>query len=162
MGRAVVIGLGANLGDARGTVLRAFDEIEGLPLVEALARSRLYRTTPVGGPPQDDYVNAAVAIRTTLPPRELLARLQEIELRHGRKRRGIADEPRTLDLDILWIEGERVDEPDLVVPHPRLWDRAFALVPLVEVAPHAREPGTGRLYADRLAEVTDGGVWLLE
>lgn len=158
----MVIGLGANLGDARGTVLRAFEEIEGLVSVEALARSRLYRTTPVGGPPQDDYVNAAVAIRTALAPRELLARLQEIELRHGRTRSGIADEPRTLDLDILWIEGELVDEIDLVVPHPRLRDRAFALVPLVEVAPLAREPGSDRLYADRLAETDDSGVRLLE
>lgn len=158
----MVIGLGANLGDARRTVLRAFDEIEELPGVQVLSRSRLYRTTPVGGPPQADYVNAAVAIRTTLAPRELLARLQEIELRHGRQRSGVRDEPRTLDLDVLWIDGERVDEPELVVPHPRLWDRAFALVPLVEVAPLAREPGSERGYAERLVVIGESGVQPLD
>lgn len=162
MERTVVIGLGANLGDARGTVLRAFEEIEAMPNVVALTRSRLYRTTPVGGPPQGDYVNAAIAIRTTLSPRELLVQLLTIEGRHGRTRSGVRDEPRTLDLDILWIEGERVNEPDLVVPHPRLWDRAFALVPLVEVAPQAKEPGTGRLYADRIAAIDRSGVRLLK
>src|SRR5690606_269958 len=104
MGRTIVIGLGANLGDAHGTVLRAFDEIERLPNVVALGRSRLYRTKPVGGPPQDDYVNAAMAIRTTLSPKELLAELQAIERRHGRERSGVRDEPRTLDLDILWAD----------------------------------------------------------
>ena len=101
----MVIGLGANLGDARRRVLQAFDEIEEAPSIRVLGRSRLYRTTPVGGPPQDDYVNAAVAIQTTLTPNELLASLQEIELRHGRRRSGVRDEPRTLDLDILWIPG---------------------------------------------------------
>ncbi len=158
----MVIGLGANLGDARRRVLQAFDEIEEAPSIRVLGRSRLYRTTPVGGPPQDDYVNAAVAIQTTLTPNELLASLQEIELRHGRRRSGVRDEPRTLDLDILWIDGEQVDQPDLVVPHPRLRDRAFALVPLVEVAPLAREPGSERRYAERLAEIDVSGVRLLD
>lgn len=160
--RLVVIGLGANLGDARGTVLLAFDEIAGLDDVVEAGRSRLYRTRPVGGPPQADYVNAAMAIRTKLLPRELLDRLQGIERRHGRERGPERDAPRTLDLDILWIAGERIDEPGLEVPHPRLAERAFALIPLLEVAKDAREPISGRPYAATLSEVDTSGVLPLD
>lgn len=160
-GRVVVVGLGANLGDPRRAVLKAFDEIAALEGVVEIARSRLYRTRPVGGPPQADYVNAAIAIRTSLAPLALLGRLQAIELGHGRERGEERDLPRTLDLDVLYIEGEVVREPSLEVPHPRLAERAFALIPLLEVAPDARDPETGALYAERLLALDQGGVRLL-
>lgn len=162
MERTVVVGLGANLGDARRAVLCAIDEIARLEGVRLSSRSRLYRTRPVGGPPQADYVNAAIALRTSLSPDELLARLQEIELRHGRQRGPERDAPRTLDLDILWIEGEVVREPLLEVPHPRLAERAFALIPLLEVAEGARDPVSGTAYAEHLAHVDTSGVVPLE
>lgn len=159
--RVVVVGLGANLGEPREAVLEAFREIAALEGVAEIARSRLYRTRPVGGPPQADYVNAAMALRTTLAPLALLGRLQEIERRHGRERGDERDLPRTLDLDILYIEGETVREPRLEVPHPRLAERAFALIPLLEVAPSAREPETGVAYAERLLAVDRSGVAVL-
>lgn len=161
-GRKAVIGLGANLGDAQKTVRLAFDEIAALAEVVEIARSSLYRTLPVGGPPQADYINAAIAIRTTLSPRALLERLQAIELHHGRLRGPERDAPRTLDLDILWIEGERIEEPGLEVPHPRLAERAFALIPLLEVAREAREPLTGIPYSEALAVVDTSGVVRLD
>lgn len=160
--RAVVVGLGANLGEARETVMSAFDEIAAIEGVRELRRSRLYRTSPVGGPPQADYVNAAVLVRTKLPAKELLARLQEIELAHGRTRGKERDLPRTLDLDILFIEGEVIREPNLEVPHPRLTERAFALVPLLDVAEEARDPSTGVAYAELLLAVDRSGVAVLD
>lgn len=156
--RRVIVGLGANLGDPRRTVLDAFDEIAKIEGVVEIARSRLYRTRPVGGPPQDDYVNAALALSTSLAPQAILAALQAIERSHGRTRGKERDLPRTLDLDILLIEGEAIDEPNLTVPHPRLKERAFAMIPLLEVAPDAKEPKTGLPYLACLEAVDRSGV----
>src|SRR5690348_11033906 len=140
----VVIGLGANLGDRRGTIEAAMEAIASLPDVELVARSSPWQTRPLGGPPQPDYVNAAVPVRTHLPLGRLMRELLAIEGRFGRVR-GEPNAPRTLDLDLLWAEGQRVrlsepDGPDLEVPHPRLHERAFALIPLLEVAPGAADP----------------------
>lgn len=102
------------------------------------ARSYVYATEPVGGPPQGEFLNAAVRVECTQSPAELLDALLAIEQELGRVRR--AEErwgPRTIDLDILWIEGVAVDTPRLTVPHPRLEERAFALAPLLDVAPNA-------------------------
>jgi len=155
----VVIGLGANLGDRRGTIEAAMEAVASLPDVELVARSSLWQTRPVGGPPQPDYVNAAVAVRTHLPLGRLMRELLAIEGRFGRVR-GEPNAPRTLDLDLLWAEGQRMhlEEPDLEVPHPRLHERAFALIPLLEVAPGAADPTTGKLYALLLAELGTEGV----
>jgi len=130
-----VIGLGSNLGDCLATLREACRRIDH-EAGSILARSSVWRTSPIGGPPQHDFLNAAIAIESALSPRALLGALQTIELDLGRVRT-VKDGPRTLDLDILWIDGTHVNENDLQVPHPRLEERAFALAPLLEVAPDA-------------------------
>ncbi len=113
--------------------------------------SRVYGTAPVG-PPQPDYLNAAVLCLYEGPPEALLDHLVAIELRLGRVRREKWG-PRTIDLDILWIEGQSYESERLVVPHPHLRERAFAMVPLLEVAPGAVDPRTGERF-----EVPEGDV----
>jgi 2-amino-4-hydroxy-6-hydroxymethyldihydropteridine diphosphokinase len=144
--RRVVVGIGANLGDRLASLDAATARIAAIPGVTALRRSPIVETDPVGGPPQGRYFNGAVLVETALPARAVLEALLGIERDLGRTRDGTRDAPRTLDLDILWIDGEALDEPDLVVPHPRLATRAFALVPLVALAPDAADVNGG-LYA---------------
>lgn len=132
----VVIGLGANLGDRRATLGLAGREIGRLGRL--VACSALYETEPVG-PPQPRFLNAAVRLEASLEPPELLAELLAIEQRHGRVRRERWG-PRVLDLDILWVAGLAVRSETLVVPHPELTRRAFALLPLLDVAPDAISP----------------------
>ena len=142
-GLSVVIGLGANLGKPRASIAEALRQIGELaPIVR---RSSLWRTAPIGGPEQPDYLNAAVLVRWPKSPEELLDALLAIEARLGRVRE-IKNGPRTIDLDILWIEGVILETPTLVVPHPRLHLRAFALGPLLEVVPDARDPRTSAPY----------------
>jgi 2-amino-4-hydroxy-6-hydroxymethyldihydropteridine diphosphokinase len=136
------IGLGANLDDPEAQVLRAFDELGRLPGVALDARSSLYRTAPVGYAAQPDFVNAVAEISTTLPPYELLARLQNLENRHGRIRE-FKNGPRTLDLDLLIYGSLRVASASLVLPHPYAHRRAFVLLPLLEIAPDCVIPGLG-------------------
>ena len=124
------IGIGSNLGDAQANVRAAMVALAEVGTVRA--RSRLYRTKPWGRTNQPDFCNAAVILETGLAPRDLLAHLQELERKLGRvqtERWG----PRIIDLDILYYDDLRVDEPGLQIPHPRLLERAFALVPLAEI-----------------------------
>ena len=131
----VVVGIGANLGDRIGTMREAVRRLGEHAPVEAV--SRVYETDPVGGPEQPAFLNAAVAITWHGEPLALLDLLQRIERDLGRTRE-VRWGPRTMDLDVLWIEGGvRIDHPRLVVPHPRLHERAFALRPLLDVAPEA-------------------------
>ena len=139
-----VIGLGANLGDRLASLRDAASRVAELGAVRA--RSTVYETEPVG-PPQPRYLNAAMALETELAPEELMRKLLAIEASMGRVR-AEKNGPRTIDLDVLWIEGVTLATDELAVPHPRLVERAFALAPLLDVAPDAREPGTGRAYAD--------------
>jgi 2-amino-4-hydroxy-6-hydroxymethyldihydropteridine diphosphokinase len=133
--RFAVVGLGGNLDDPARTFLSAASMLDATPGVRATARSRLYESAPVG-PPQPNYLNAALRVELELDARALLERCLEIERAHGRDRsRETRWGPRTLDLDILYIDGESIDEDDLSVPHARLEERAFALVPLLDVAP---------------------------
>lgn len=127
------VGIGANLGDARGTVTAAIDALGQLPHTTLAARSSLYRSAPVDaiGP---DFVNAVAAIETRLAAPELLDRLHGLEQGAGRERPW-RNAPRTLDLDLLLYGRARIDSAALVVPHPRLRERAFVLVPLAEIAP---------------------------
>lgn len=143
MTRAAV-GLGANLGDAAASVRAAIQALETLPGTRLVAASRLYRSAAWGVTAQPEFVNAVAVVDTSLPPRELLDGLLAIERRFGRTR--VVGErwgPRTLDLDLLLFGDERMDAPGLQVPHPHLHERAFALVPLLEVWPDARIPGVG-------------------
>jgi len=141
MARAFV-GVGANLGDAAAQVRAAIGALAALPGTRLVAASSLYRTAPLGYADQPDFVNAAVLLETALAPRALLEALQAVEARSGRAR-SFKDAPRVLDLDLLLYGGELLQEPDLVVPHPRLHSRAFALAPVVEIDPDAVIPGRG-------------------
>ena len=156
-----VIGIGANLGDRLATVEGAILAIEELPGLEVVGRSSVWRTRPVGGPPQPDFFNAALAVRCALPPEKLMCELLEIERRFGRTR-AERNAPRTLDLDLLWREGGPMgrgsESAGLVVPHPRLHERAFALIPLLEVVPEQPTRPPGKLYATTLAELGTEGV----
>jgi 2-amino-4-hydroxy-6-hydroxymethyldihydropteridine diphosphokinase len=136
------LGLGANLGDARQTLKDAVVCLAQQHANTVLAKSSLYRTAPIdaGG---DDYFNCVVKLDTTLSVRHLLALCHKIELHFGRER-PFRNAPRTLDLDILLFGDQSIDEPDLIVPHPRLTERAFVLVPLVEIDPALVIPQHGR------------------
>jgi 2-amino-4-hydroxy-6-hydroxymethyldihydropteridine diphosphokinase len=136
------VGLGANLGEPRQQLLAALEDLGRIPQTRVAARSSLYRSAPIGYPDQPDYVNAVARLETGLRPEELFARLQEIERGHGRKR-SFRNAPRSLDLDLLLYGGERIDTPALTVPHARMHERAFVLVPLLELDPGAVIPGRG-------------------
>jgi 2-amino-4-hydroxy-6-hydroxymethyldihydropteridine diphosphokinase len=137
------LGLGSNLGDRAAHLQLAVDELGATERIDVVAVSRVYETAPVGGPEQDDYLNAVVAIETDLAARELLAVAQRIEAVADRVRT-VRWGPRTLDVDVLLVGDEQVDEPDLAVPHPRLSERGFVLAPLRDVAPDlVTEPADG-------------------
>ena len=142
MGRAYV-GLGANLGDRGGTLVRAIELLEERDGIDVVATSSFLETDPVGYLDQPRFLNAAVAIETELSPEELLAVLLEVERELGRTREGPRFGPRTIDLDLLLVDGVTLDEPGLTVPHPRLHERAFALAPLAELDPALEIPGKG-------------------
>ncbi len=137
-----VVGLGANLGDRLAMLRAAVRELSRVARVEAV--SRVYATAPVG-PPQPDYLNAAVLVDYAGAAEELLDDLLAIEARLGRQRRERWG-PRTLDLDVLWGGDLVLETPRLAVPHPRLHERAFALAPMLELVPGARDPRTGVAY----------------
>ena len=149
------IGLGANLGDARAALDAAFFALAALPGTVLRAASSIYRSAPVdaSGP---DYLNAVVMLETHLAPHALLAELQRIEHAHRRKR-PYRNAPRTLDLDLLLYGEQCIESPVLTVPHPRLHERAFVLLPLAQIAPQLAIPGRG-LLADLLASVASQRV----
>ncbi len=133
----IVVGLGGNLGSREAFLVAAERLLAASPAIVVAARSALYATPPLG-PPQPDYLNAALRLETTLHPRELLPRLLAIEALLGRQRR-VRWGPRTIDLDLLHWSGGEVREPDLIVPHPGLPERPFAIAPLLDVAPELAE-----------------------
>jgi len=139
---AAYVGLGSNLEEPRAQLTRAFEELASLPETQVLARSPLYRSAPLDAPDQPDFLNAVAALETRLPPSRLLAELQAIEGRHGR-RRPYHHAPRTLDLDLLLYGSQTVDAPGLTIPHPRMHQRAFVLQPLLDLDPQASVPGLG-------------------
>src|SRR5690606_17820084 len=154
LGLDVVVGLGSNVGQREHQLERAASAIATLGTVTAC--SSVYETVPVG-PPQPDFLNAAVRLRTALEPHALLDRLLDIERAAGRERR-VRWGPRTVDLDVLWIQGVVLDTARLSVPHPELERRAFALVPLLDVAPEATNPASHRAYADIVRALGTTGV----
>lgn len=129
----VYIGLGANLGQARETLQQALQQLQAQPGIQQLEASGFYSSAPVdsSGP---DYVNAVARVQTTLQPLQLLDLLQRIEQEHGRKR-PYRNAPRTLDLDLLLYGSETINHARLIIPHPRMHQRAFVLKPLQELAP---------------------------
>jgi 2-amino-4-hydroxy-6-hydroxymethyldihydropteridine diphosphokinase len=133
------LGLGANLGDARGTLGYALQQLGQTPGIDLTAKSAFYRTAPIesSGP---DYINAVAQISTRLTAPELLSCLLAIETRAGRER-PYRNAPRTLDLDVLMYGEGRMTSPALTIPHPRMGTRAFVLIPLAEIAPQCVAPG---------------------
>lgn len=143
------VGLGANLGDARQAVLAALQQLGSLPQTQVLRHSLLYRSQPVdaGGP---DFINAVAELSTAMTAPALLEALHRLEQRAGRER-PYRNAPRTLDLDLLLYGDARIESASLLVPHPRMWERAFVLVPLAEIAPQ-------RVPQERLAAVAGQAI----
>lgn len=148
------IALGANLGDAAQTVRDAIQTINALPQLQVTQQSSLYRTaaqeSAPGSPPSPDYINAVVEVLSTQPAYILLEQLQKIEQNAGRER-PYHNAPRTLDLDILLYGDVQIQTETLTIPHPRMWQRAFVLVPLAEIAPQL-------VSAERLEGVSGQGI----
>ncbi len=156
----VFIGLGSNLDNPAFQVQTALPELDELQETALVQISSLYETLPVGITDQPKFINAVARVETLSSPHDLLKQLREIEQRHGRVRRE-TNGPRTLDLDILIFNEWRIEEEGLITPHPRLHERAFVLVPLMEIAPDVYIPGKG--YArDYLAKLDTTGVKKLE
>ncbi len=152
-----LIALGGNIGDVRQTFDRAIAMLCDGAAVRLLARSSDYRTPPWGVADQPPFINAVIAVATSLPPRDLLARALTIERALGRDRKAERRwGPRMLDLDILAYGDLVLEEPDLTLPHPRLFERAFVLVPLAEIAPE-RTIG-GIRVRDALARLDASGI----
>lgn len=149
------VALGSNLGDPRQQVLDAMVALDGLPDTCVLQRSALYRTAPWGVLEQPPFINAVVELETALSPQALLQHLLAIEQRAGRIR-AERNGPRTLDLDLLHVDGVRRDDPQLILPHPRMAERAFVLLPLNDVAPALSLPGLGHV-AELLAKADPAG-----
>ena len=146
------VGLGANLGDARSQVLRAIAQLETVPDTRVSAQSSLFRSAPIDAT-GDDFINAVVQLKTRLPASELLLALQAIEHDFGRQR-PYPNAPRTLDLDLLLYGDQIIASATLQVPHPRMTQRAFVLIPLLQIDPLIQIPGHGaaHLFAPAVAD----------
>ena len=153
----VLIALGGNVGDVRATFRRAIATICGMTQAALLARSSDYATPPWGDEAQDPFVNACIRIDTSLDPHALLFTLHKIEAKFGRDRTQEARwGPRTLDLDLIAYDDVRIDKPELTLPHVRLFERAFVLVPLAEIVPD--RVIAGRRVRDALAGLSTDGI----
>jgi 2-amino-4-hydroxy-6-hydroxymethyldihydropteridine diphosphokinase len=140
-----LVGLGGNLGEVRERLDAAVAALDASPGVAVVARSRFYRTAPWGHVAQPDFVNAAIAVETSLPALDLLDALLATERAFGRVRDGERWGPRTIDLDLLAYGDEMIDSDRLSVPHPRIAERAFVLLPLADIAVDTVLPGVGRV-----------------
>lgn len=154
------VGLGSNLGDSVRTLQAALEALDRLPGIRVVRASRFYRTPAWGLESQPDFVNAVALVETSLSARALLEAMLQLEREAGRERREDGSDrwgPRTLDLDLLLYGDAVIDQPGLRLPHPHLHERAFALVPLVEIAPGAVIPGLG-LASAALAGLATGDI----
>lgn len=145
----VYIGTGSNLGDRETNIDLAVEMIDQTEGLKVTAKSSLYETEPVGGPPQGKYLNGALKLECSLDPHQLLKQLNLIEARLGRRREGL-NYPRTIDLDILLFDDVVIDEESLIIPHPKMTARLFVLQPLAEIARETIHPLTGLSIADLL------------
>lgn len=159
------VALGANLGDALAALQQAVQALDCLPLTQVCQASSLYKTAPLdtdsgseAPAPGRDYFNAVVALQTGLSAPALLDQLQQLELQAGRER-PYRNAPRTLDLDILWFGGQIIDSPALTVPHPRMAERAFVLLPLADLAPERVEAAWLQAVASQDIQRLQGPSW---
>ena len=154
------VALGSNLDGPATQIEQAFASLSELPGCRLIARSRLYRTQPLGPQEQPEFVNAAAGLLTTLSPRELLVALKNLERALGRDVPVVRWGPRRIDLDLLVYADVQIAESDLVVPHPGLPERNFVLYPLRDIAPDLQVPGHGRVN-QLVAHVTAAGLALI-
>jgi len=153
----VLIALGGNVGDVRATFEKAIASICGMAQAALLARSSDYATPPWGDEQQPRFINACIEIETSLDPHALLFTLQKVEKKFGRDRASeIRWGPRTLDLDLIAYDDVSIQKPELTLPHPRLFERAFVLVPLAEIAPE--RVIAGRSIAVALSKLSTAGI----
>lgn len=157
MDERAYLGLGSNVGDRLAHLLDAVRMLRDDEGIRVLRSSRVWETAPVGGPPQGDFLNAVVEVEAPDDPRALLASAHRVEAALGRER-SIRWGPRTIDIDVLLVGDRTIAEPDLVVPHPRLTERAFVLLPLLELEPDLALPGGLRLADISLAPGEVGGA----
>ena len=143
MGARAFLGLGSNLGDRLGNLQRAVDFLSATNRVRVMRSSRVYETDPVGGVEQPDFLNAVIEVETDLSARDLLATCAGVEEALERVRE-VRWGPRTIDVDLLVYNELEIDEPDLVLPHPRMHERAFVMLPLLELEPDPMLPGGRR------------------
>lgn len=153
--RPAYIGIGSNLESPAEQVRRGIEALAKIPCTKVLLNSRRYRSKPICGADQPDFINAVSALLTQLDPRELLRHLQQIEESHGRDRSVERWGPRTLDLDLLAFSGLQLDDDDLTIPHPGIAERNFVLLPWREIAPCFRVPGLSTI--ERLASQLSSG-----
>ncbi len=150
------IGVGSNLDDPRAQVLKAFAELAKLPGTRVVLTSPIYRSRPFGPVEQPDFSNAVVGVLTQLEPRALLAGLHALEAAQGRPRQRERWGPRVIDLDVLVYGQERLDDPQLTLPHPGIVERNFVLYPLADIAPELHIPGLGRAIELKGRVTSDG------
>ncbi|MDP6925176.1 MAG: 2-amino-4-hydroxy-6-hydroxymethyldihydropteridine diphosphokinase [Candidatus Scalindua sp.] len=148
----VYAGLGSNLGNKRENIVSAIDRIDAYKGICVKERSGLYNTTPVGGPPQPDYVNCVIGLETEIEPQILLKEFKEIEIELGRKP-GVRWGPRVVDLDILLYGDRIVNDYNLKIPHERMHERAFVLEPLCEISPGIKHPVSGISISELLEKL---------
>ena len=152
------IALGSNQGNSIDILESSLDALNRIPGITLQQTSSWYQTKPVGTPePQPDYINGCALLSVRSTPPELLAILQATEIQFGRVDKGTL-QPRTLDLDLLLYDSLELNTPELTIPHPRMSDRAFVLVPLAEIAPDWIEPVSGNTIAQLLSQVDTSGV----
>lgn len=157
MGVQAFLGLGSNIGDRLESLRRAVRHLDRVPGIRVVASSRVFETDPVGGPEQADFLNAVIQIDTMLTPRDLLNACLAVEENLGRQR-GTRWGPRTIDIDVLTYGAEDVFEEDLEIPHPRMHERGFVLVPLLELVADPRLPGGRKVTELKLGPDVLGGV----
>jgi len=155
----IYLSLGSNLGDREANLASVFEELP--PAIEVILRSSIYQTTPWGFKYQPDFLNMVVQGETELPPRELLTYLKKIEKKIGRKPSFIYG-PRLVDIDILFYGKKVVDEVHLTIPHKKMPERAFVLVPLLEIAPDLKIPDSDQTVSDLVSVIDTSGVSLYE
>ncbi|HEY6482057.1 MAG TPA: 2-amino-4-hydroxy-6-hydroxymethyldihydropteridine diphosphokinase [Steroidobacteraceae bacterium] len=154
------IGVGSNLHDPRSQVLRAFAELERLPVTRLIMTSRLYASRPLGPVAQPDFVNAVAGVLTRLAALELLAQLRTVEVAFGRPEQHERWGPRVIDLDLLVFGRERLTDPHLTLPHPGVVERNFVLYPLADIAAELHVPGLGRV-AELKGRIASAGLRVL-
>lgn len=149
----VYLGIGSNIGDKEANCEKSLEHLARAEGIEVLDRSQFYFTKPVGGPPQEDYLNGAVKIETTVSPEELLKTIKEIERSMGREARHEKNFPRIIDIDILLYGNLMLDKDGLSIPHPAMHERDFVLRGLLEIAPEVVHPGLGKTIKELYASL---------